>query len=115
KYWKCEDYIGIGPAAHSCYKGRRYAVPRDITAFIEDDIQQEVITDDEPLTEEERIMLALRLSEGICPDDYSCGEQLIKRAEPLIKAGFLKKSDGRIALTDNGALVSNDIIVRLIE
>lgn len=115
KYWKCEDYIGIGPAAHSCYKGKRFAVPRDIGAFIENDIQQEIITDDEPLTEEERIMLALRLSEGICPDDYSCGEQLIKRAEPLIKAEFLENTSGRIALTNKGALVSNDIIVRLTE
>ena len=115
KYWQCDDYIGIGPAAHSCYKGKRFAVPRDIIAFIENDIQQEIITDDEPLTEEERIMLALRLSEGICPDDYSCGEQLIKRAEPLIKAGFLENTSGGIALTDKGALVSNDIIVRLTE
>ncbi|MGN0691733.1 MAG: coproporphyrinogen-III oxidase family protein, partial [Oscillospiraceae bacterium] len=115
KYWKCEDYIGIGPAAHSCYNGKRFAVPRDIRAFIENDIQQELTTDDEPLTEEERIMLALRLSEGICPDDYSCGERLLRRARPLIKGGFLKKSEGRIALTDKGALVSNDIIVRLIE
>ncbi|MGN0696027.1 MAG: radical SAM family heme chaperone HemW [Oscillospiraceae bacterium] len=115
KYWKCEDYIGIGPAAHSCYKGKRYAVPRDIGAFIENDIQQEIVTDDEPLTEEERIMLALRLSVGIDPQEYSCTEQLIGRAEPLVKAGFLKKTNGRISLTDKGALVSNDIIVRLIE
>lgn len=115
KYWQCGDYIGIGPAAHSCYKGKRFAVPRDIRAFIDNDIQQEIITDDEPLTEEERIMLALRLSEGIDPFDYSCAERLIRRAEPLIRAGFLDNSSGRIALTDKGALVSNDIIVRLIE
>lgn len=115
KYWQCGDYIGIGPAAHSCYKGKRFAVPRDIIGFIDNDIQQELVTDEEPLTEEERIMLALRLSDGILPDDYSCAQQLIKRAGPLIGAGFLEEKSGRIALTDKGALVSNDIIVRLIE
>ena len=28
-YWRCEEYIGIGPAAHSYFQGKRYAVPRN--------------------------------------------------------------------------------------
>jgi oxygen-independent coproporphyrinogen-3 oxidase len=114
KYWHCEDYIGIGPAAHSCYKGRRYAVPRDIGQFIADEYQREEITDTAPCTEEERLMLGLRLSEGINTADYSAPAKLMKKAEPLEKGGFVTINTGIIALTDKGFPVSNEIICRLI-
>lgn len=115
KYWKCEEYIGIGPAAHSCYKGKRYEVPKSLKQFIENEIQTEIINDDTPLDEEEKIMLSLRISDGINPDDYSFSDKIKEKAAPLIKAGFLNCENGRIFLTDTGALVSNEIIVRLIE
>ncbi len=33
-YWDCGDYLGLGPAAHSCMGGRRFYYPADTEAFL---------------------------------------------------------------------------------
>ena len=117
KYWQCVDYIGIGPAAHSCFNGRRYAVPPDLDAVLQAPRQQEILTDEEPYTPEERVMLGLRLAEGIRQQDFSesCWAGLLHRAEPLQKAGMLWIEPDRIRLTRQGFLVSNSVICSLVE
>ena len=35
-YWDCGDYLGLGPAAHSCMGGRRFYYPSDTEAFLND-------------------------------------------------------------------------------
>ncbi|MCI7767569.1 MAG: radical SAM family heme chaperone HemW [Oscillospiraceae bacterium] len=113
KYWRCEDYFGVGPSAHSCIDGKRFAVPKDIHAFINSERQREIITDDSPCGEEERLMLALRLSEGYLIPEGNAGERLIHASKPLEAHGLLYIRDGRIILTPEGFLVSNSIICRL--
>ena len=73
RYWKCEDYLGIGPAAHSCYKGKRFAVLPDLSDFIATPHQNIEITEENPYSFEERAMLKLRLSEGL--PLIECGEK----------------------------------------
>ncbi|MBQ3068004.1 MAG: radical SAM family heme chaperone HemW [Oscillospiraceae bacterium] len=34
KYWECKEYIGIGPSAHSYFKGTRYYVSNDIYSYL---------------------------------------------------------------------------------
>ena len=34
-YWDCQDYLGLGPAAHSCLNRKRFYWPGDTRAFIE--------------------------------------------------------------------------------
>ncbi len=105
KYWRDEEYLGFGPAAHSFYKGKRYYYPRDIMAFIKGD---EPIFDCRGGSNEEKIMLGLRLTEGI-------DENLIKKdVTDLINAGLITKKDGRISLTRDGFLLSNSVISKLI-
>ncbi|MBQ8825604.1 MAG: coproporphyrinogen III oxidase family protein, partial [Oscillospiraceae bacterium] len=113
KYWHCEDYLGIGPSAHSCYNGKRFAVPKSLSDFITSEHQTEDMTDHDPCTENEKIMLGLRLREGISVQSYSEPEKLLKRAAPLEKGGFITINDGIISLTAEGCLVSNEIICRL--
>ena len=56
-------------------------------------------------------MLALRLTkEGLDEEEYP---EMCERAEPLIKAGLMKKENSRLTLTPEGCLVSNEIICRL--
>lgn len=106
KYWRREEYLGIGAAAHSFYKGKRFAVARDLREFIEREHQIEVLTDDNPNETEEKIMLGLRLSEGIEKPLW----ERVQGALPLIPKRYYKIKNERLSLTAEGFLVSNEII-----
>lgn len=110
KYWRREEYLGIGPAAHSFYNGKRFAVARNLREFIESPRQIEVITDENPDEIEERIMLGLRLSEGIPKELW----ERIKRGLSLIPEKYYRIENERLSLTVEGFLVSNEIISTLL-
>lgn len=110
KYWRREEYIGIGAAAHSFYKGKRFAVARNLREFIASEHQTEAITDSAPDELEERIMLGLRLTEGIPKELWS----LIQSGLPLIPKQYYKIENDRLSLTADGFLVSNEIISTLL-
>lgn len=115
RYWKCLDYIGIGASAHSCYKGKRFAVKSDLQAFIDSPIQPVVITDYSPCGFEEFAMLRLRLAEGLNLSDVESHRKSIeKKIPPLIKAGYIKYNGENISLTKKGFLMSNSVIEYLI-
>ena len=109
KYWHCEEYLGIGPAAHSFLSGKRFYYPRDIKGFIAGNSPKD---DGEGGTAAEKIMLGLRLKEG-APEDLFSAAALLK-AEDFEKEGLLKAANGRIALTDKGMLLSNSIITEFL-
>lgn len=111
KYWRREEYIGIGAAAHSFYKGRRFEVARDLRGFINSEHQTELVTDDAPNELEEKIMLGLRLTEGIPEELYS----RVRDGLPLIPKEYYTLENGRLSLTPRGFLVSNEIISTLLE
>lgn len=115
RYWKCRDYLGIGPAAHSCYKGKRFAVIPNLQKFIDAPHQKIYITDESPCGFEESAMLRLRLAEGL--NIGECGDradEIIKKIPQLQKAGYVTYENGRLALTAKGFLMSNSIIEFLI-
>lgn len=110
KYWRREEYLGIGAAAHSFYRGRRFAVKRDIREFIESEHQIEITTDDNINELEEQIMLGLRLTEGIPKELW----ERVESALPLIPKHYYKIDNDRLSLTEDGFLVSNGIISTLL-
>ncbi len=65
-YWKCNEYIGLGCAAHSYYNGTRYNNTCDLHEYIN---QKNIIRNKEKLSlkdmQEEFIMLGLRMNRGI--------------------------------------------------
>ncbi len=114
KYWRCEPYLGIGAGAHSCYGGKRFQVPKDITAFCTAPVQPTELLDAHPCGAEERRMLALRTTEGIPAADLSSSAQ--KRISLLTKGGFVKQlANGNLSLTPQGFAVSNAVISMLLE
>ncbi len=110
KYWRREEYLGIGPAAHSFIDGRRFAVARDLDEFLNSPRQAELTTDDSPDEYEERVMLGLRLSEGISEELWQPFEHALK----LIPRNYYTIKGGRLALTSEGFLLSNEIISLLL-
>ncbi len=108
KYWRCEPYYAVGPAAHGCVGHVRYAVPKDLAAFCAGELQETYITDENACGREDRIMLGLRLSEGILPDDA-----LMRRAKPLMPQ-YLVTENGRLRMTPEGWLVSNSVLAAML-
>lgn len=115
RYWKCLDYIGIGPAAHSGYKGRRFAVAGDVMKFIGEPFQTEVDTDTNPFSFEEKCMLSLRLTDGIDVNKLGIHkDKIMSKLPKLIENGLIISDGKKIALTKKGFLMSNSIIEYLI-
>lgn len=130
KYWNCEDYIGLGAAAHSSICGKRYSFPRSIKDFIKTFSAVSAVTDEEKalasLTFEgsvdakDYIMLRLRTTDGLSRSllyelyNTSFDEIKRKKIEAYAKAGLLIDGGDTIRLTVKGLLVSNSIISELI-
>ncbi len=111
KYWQLENYLGIGPSAHSFIDGKRFYFDSDLNKFL-NSCWNDIILDGEGGDEEEKIMLSLRLSEGI---DISLLGEKAKRKLPLFeREGLVEMVDNRISLTTKGYLMSNSIISELI-
>ncbi len=113
KYWRDEEYLGIGPAAHSYLDGERFYYPRDIKAFIKGN---EPIFDGTGGEKEERLMLTLRLSEGVNLESVynPIPNKIISYLKALEKAELVNLRLPYVSLTDKGMLVSNSIITELI-
>ncbi len=110
KYWHDEEYLGIGAAAHSFYGGRRFAVPRDIRAFVSAEFQPTELTDDCPGDYDEQVMMGLRLTEGISRSLYLPLEKALR----LVPKEYYTLENGRLALTGKGFPVYNYIVSLLL-
>ncbi len=116
KYWNLDEYIGIGPAAHSFFNKKRFFYGRSI-----DDFKNNIIINDGfGGNKEEYIMLKLRLTEGINLDEYKkvFGENVSKdffnKIDLYSKSGYMNYNNNKISFTSKGFLVSNSIISDLI-
>ena len=117
KYWNCEEYLGIGPAAHSYYNGKRFFVERDLNAFISDEYQQTVVEEGNPGSHEEYAMLRLRLNEGLSLSEYEAlggDAEGMKHRLNTIPNEYASIVGDIVSLTPEGFLVSNTIIGRLL-
>ena len=109
KYWELKEYLGLGPSAHSFIDGKRFYFKRDLSEFLEG---TSPLSDGDGGGEEERIMLALRLSKGV---KLELNEELEKKCRLLSQNKLLNINDQSISLTDQGMLLSNSIITEILE
>jgi oxygen-independent coproporphyrinogen-3 oxidase len=117
-YWKREEYIGVGLAAHSLFEGERFATTENLSEYLSKNARQyktaEKISENDAAYE--YAMLALRLKDGfsLCEYREKFGEDFLKeRKEKLEKyenLGLLEIKNGRIYLTERGFYVSNAIL-----
>lgn len=118
KYWNADEYLGLGPAAHSFIDGKRYYFDADIEKFL---AEPQMIFDDLGGTAAEYAMLRLRLSKGINFAEFEkrfgrpVSQKFIDKAQKFVKNGFMEINESRIRITQKGFLVSNTIIGGLYE
>ena len=125
KYWNQEEYIGIGPSAHSFLENMRFSNPSDLKRYlfsgesgtfeIERNIQ-EVMDENELIFE--YIMLRLRLTEGLKFADFGnkyskdFKETYSEQIEKLLKSNLLQLDDYGIRLTKRGMDLSNYVFAQ---
>ena len=126
RYWRLEPYIGFGSAAHSDCFGARYSNVRDLEGYIRGiELGGTVLDEYEEIPESERaleyVMLSLRTSAGVgfdaLPGRFSAaGGDARELMRSLTEQGFaLYEGGGRWRLTERGWLVSNSIIIKVID
>jgi oxygen-independent coproporphyrinogen-3 oxidase len=119
-YWRNRDYLGIGPGAVSYINGVRSKNLDDPKTYIEtlrtgkDAIQSEEWLDAAG-TMGETVMLTLRLLKGLDLAEFETrfgkpiGAFYPTQIETLTQQGFLQQTGGRLRLTRNGVLFSNEV------
>lgn len=116
KYWNCDEYIGIGVAAHSYLDGVRSYNTENLSDYIAGItcVGEDILTADDKMGE--FMMLGLRKTEGVDKLEFerrfSCQPQNVwgNTIDKFIKTGFIKDRNGYIALTEKGLDVSNSIM-----
>ena len=117
-YWRDEEYLGIGPAAHSYLNGRRFYFPRDLDAFL---AGSPPVDDGPGGGWEEALMLALRLDTGISIQEtrekygVAPSPAFVDAIKPYLSGGLLAFDGDRLTLTEQGFLVSNTLIGEIID
>lgn len=129
KYWNCDEYLGIGAAAHSYFGGRRFSIVRDASSYIDamEIPEAEIKLYDENRTigkEEsmnEYVMLRMRLDDGINIGEFKrrygvdFADKFGKYLDEYVPDGFVKKSGGKYAFTTKGMFVSNYILSAVLD
>lgn len=119
-YWNRGEYLGIGAGSHSFFNGKRTAIVRNISRYIESIdknkmpvMEEHYVTDEEAL--KEFIFLGMRKTDGIdmkvLPEQKST---LINKAvEDLASHGLIAIDNNQLKLTRKGLILSNEVIVKL--
>lgn len=117
KYWHCEEYLGLGPSAHSFLNGKRFYFDRDFTSFmngnspIDDGIGGDFT---------EYAMLNLRLVDGLNENKvlegfgHNIPKVLYEKSKIFIDNGYMISNENGIALTRKGFLMSNTILAEIL-
>ncbi len=124
-YWQHGDYLGVGAGAHGHLDGLRtvnHLLPERWVQAVESGestiSNTEVIDDQTSITE--TLLMGLRLlGSGITRSAFAArhGFDLVASAggelERLSSVGLVEVTSERVRLTDRGAMLANDVIIRL--
>lgn len=121
KYWNGEEVLGIGPAAHNFWDGKRTYYERDLSRFLEG-TQKAILAEANGMedgSKEEYAMLRLRLNEGLLEEKFEAryGEkipQIWRDRAAKIPSKFIICDEKGIRLTREGFLLSNAILTEIL-
>lgn len=127
-YWRHGDYLGIGVGAHAHQDGRRWWTTRSTQRYLDaveaasgdDDARDaqgrlRIVTEEEVLSDEERalerLMLGLRLAEGLHPFDVP--PLAVEALDAAVRDGLITMACGRLQATEPGWFLIDETVRRL--
>ncbi|PKM83053.1 MAG: coproporphyrinogen III oxidase [Firmicutes bacterium HGW-Firmicutes-14] len=124
-YWHNEEYLGLGPAAHSMLNGIRFNNVESVELYIKKlnrgelpVSQARVLTVTEQMAE--TVFLGLRLIDGLDPGVFAerfgrtINEVYGDRLEKLVCLELLEAGENRLKLTKKGLPLANEVFVEFI-
>jgi oxygen-independent coproporphyrinogen-3 oxidase len=113
-YWEGRPYLGLGAGAHSFRDDRRWWNVRPPQQYLDEVAAGRLpIGGEERLTPGERhlerLLLGLRMAEGV-PEAWI---EDAARADEFVAQGLAARRAGRLALTDRGMLLANELVLAL--
>jgi oxygen-independent coproporphyrinogen-3 oxidase len=124
KYWRREPYLGFGLDAHSMLRcgdeALRWANTDALESYLADSAAVEIERIGRERGFEEAIFLGMRMNAGIDLAELAAefGEALTQRAlealQDVEEAGLVARVFGRVSLTANGRMASNEVFSRLL-
>lgn len=117
KYWHCEEYLGLGPSAHSFLNGKRFYFDRDFDSFLKGNLP---VQDGSGGDFTEYAMLWLRLVEGLSDNKVSerfghkIPKEIYEKSKIFIDNGYMTRSEDGLRFTRKGFLLSNTILAEIL-
>ncbi len=125
-YWRYGDYLGIGPGAHGriTLNGRRFATecpraPGQWLRMVDNggaELAPQALSKSDQASE--FLLMGLRMRDGIDMTRYAAlsGKPLAQDAlQDLIGLGMLRQEKSHLVVTDQGFVVLNAVIAKLLE
>ncbi len=115
-YWNSENWLGIGPSAHSHINGKRFSFAPDTKLFLGN---ENIMQNESDMTAEDYAMLRMRLTEGLCEEEWKAKykkeftNSQVDFLHKLCKNNYAVWENGILRLTKNGMLVQNSILTAL--
>lgn len=121
RYWKCEEYIGCGVAAHSYFQGVRFSNTEDFDAYLKDPLKRENVTEISKKDQmSEFLILGLRMMCGVSDAEFTkkFGVSLAEHFGETIKKyqenGLLEYLGDNLRFTEQGIYVSNTVLCEFV-
>lgn len=124
-YWSGGEYIGLGPSAHSHWRGVRWGNLRDLAQYcrrLEEGGSVRAFEErlDPEAKARETLVMSLRRLGGVGREEFRAATgfdyaELCRDALPwLCREGLLCDADGRLRLTPRGLFVSDGVFAELV-
>ena len=127
-YWQHENYLGLGPSAHSLFwrsdtMAERWSNRRDLKLYLDqkcDQVKEEKEILDLNALAEERLMLGLRTKKGISVQNlrekygYKLSEAQKEWMLEQDKKGYIVTGEHSISLTREGLKIADYLVLELI-
>ena len=121
KYWRLQEYLGLGLAAHSDFSGKRMENSNNMERYLDGSFVENEKDISLSEREFEFIMLGLRTSKGISKSEFftrfgiDFDEKYGEKVKKLEKLEYFSQNGQNLALNERGFEVSNMILAQILD